>query len=502
MTKLILADSVTMPKEENSLNDDILTGTGWVSFQLMSSQGTRILVKLILARLLVPGYFGIVGMAVVFTGLFEAIGDLGLAAALTQFKKERLTRIHLDTAFWLSVLFSGLIFLILTFGIAPFAVWFYGEPSLQSVIPVLGLSVLLSPLSLIHRILLIRELNFKPLSLMDVGASFGSGIIAVLLALGGAGVWSIVSHNILSFALAVPVFWWVTPWRPRLNFSGKAFSEILGLGIYESLKRILLFLTKNFDYLVVGKLLGAEMLGFYTLAFIFTDTFRQRIMSILNKVMFPVYSRLENDMSAIKAYYLRVIKYNTLIITPIMLYLVFFADPLIPYLVGATWGPMIFPVRAMAVACIIHTIGGTTDSLLKGIGRFDLNFKVYLINTFLVTIPAFVIGINFWGINGAALAVVIYKISSRIIYQYYIRKYVRVYETDILRALIPAVTGWMGTIPIIVISYTFIPYYNMLIFIGASTAFFLFYFLAIYTFRRRELKYILDQLYLNKAKAK
>jgi O-antigen/teichoic acid export membrane protein len=421
--------------QKPSFGMKIMVGVGWNLTQLLAAQGTSFIVKLILARLLLPEHFGIVGMAVVFIGFFNAIGDLGLGAALIQFRQDRLQKIHLDTVFWISLFFNGILFLVIALAIAPFAAWFYDEPLLRLVIPVMGISVFLSPLSLVHRILLTRALRFKPLSLIAVTAAVVSGFFAIILALAGAGVWSIVFQSVLSALISLPLLWYATKWQPRLRYSKQAAKDVLGFGIYDALQRTSVYFSKNFDYLLVGKLLGAELLGIYTFAFLLTDTFRQQIMNALSKVMFPIYGRLQDDLVSIKRYYLEVIKFNTIFIMPFVVIFITLTQPLIYLLFGERWADSIFPIQAMAIASLIHAIGGTTDSVLKGIGRFDLNLKIFFLTTIIVDIPAYTVGTYFYGVNGIAVAIIISKFSSRVVYQYHIRKLINVSEVDIFHAV-------------------------------------------------------------------
>ena len=437
------------------LQHEIISGIGWSFAQLLVSQGFGFMTKLILARLLLPEHFGIIGMAIVFTGLINTINDLGMAAALIQFKQERLRRIHYDTVFWLSILFSLGTFVLLIVAIGPFAAWFYGEPMLTLVISVIGISVCLNPLNLVHRVQLTRELNFKALGIISSIGSVVAGVGAIALALMGAGVWSIVAQSVIATLVSIPLMWRTTRWWPRFQFSKAALRDVVGFGVYDALVRMAVFFTKNIDYLLIGWLLGAELLGIYTLAFLLTDTFRQQLMGVLNKVMFPVYGRLQDDITSVKTYYLQVIKYNTLVITPIMLLLLAFADPIVPWFFGEEWRQAIFPAQAMAVASIIHAVGGTSSGVLKGIGRVDLDFKIYVFNAVFIVVPAFYIGIYFYGICGAAIAVVIQKLSSRLIYQYYIRKLAQVYEWDIIQAAKPSFFGGILFLLVVFLSNLF-----------------------------------------------
>ncbi|HRY82217.1 MAG TPA: lipopolysaccharide biosynthesis protein [Candidatus Moranbacteria bacterium] len=413
----------------------IIKGITWNVFQLFADQGFSMLVKIILARLLLPEHFGIIGMAIIFSGFFSAISDAGLGAALIRFKKEKLEDIHYQTVFWSSLVFSGLLYFILIFGITPFAVWFYKEAILSIILPVIGISLILNSFNIIPKIILSRELNFKSLSIVSITSNLFGGIIAIILAFLGAGVWSIILQGLISGFISIPIFWYFIDWKPKFNFSKEALKDILGFGLYETGLNMLGYFTRNIDYLIVGKLLGASLLGIYTMAFTITDIFRQQIMGILNKIMFPVYGIMQDDFSKIKKYYLKVIKFNTIFLLPFLLPLIICTKPLILIIFGEKWILAEFPIQAMAVASIIHGISGTTDSVFKGIGKVNITFKISLIKIFIITIPSFVVLIYFFGINGAAIAVIAHKSIGRIIHQYYMKKIICVSELDILNVL-------------------------------------------------------------------
>ncbi len=425
---------------KNSLRQKILSGAGWNFFHLIAAQGIKFLVKLILARLLLPEHFGIVGMAVIITSLLEIFGDFGFTAALVQFSHKDLRKIHLDTAFWLSLLINGAIYSLLFFFITPLGAWFFQEPLLNSVIPVLGISICLSPLSLIHRVLLTRELRFKPLSLTESTASLASGIIAVLLALSDAGIWSLVLHTLLSTALAVPVFWFLVEWRPRFMFSREASKEILNFGVFFAAQRGLIFGTKYLDFIIIGKLVGAEALGAYTLAFLLTRKIRRHIISVLEKVMFPVYGRIKHEPARIKKYYLLTVKYYTLFIFPYLAILFFHAPVLVESLFGEIWLDAGLTVRLLCLAVAIEVTGGHPNSILKGMGMAKLGFKIYFLLTVFIALPGMTAGAYYFGLEGVAAVVVVYQFCARIIFHYYLKKIINVNLMNIFYAVLPGLS--------------------------------------------------------------
>lgn len=477
-----------------SIGRRIAAGAVWVALGLLAARGIGYVVQLVLARLLFPEAFGLIGMATVFTALIGSIGDLGLAAALIQLKEERLDEAHYDTAFWLSLGFNLCVFLVFAIGIGPVAASFYSQPLLRSVVPALSLVECLRSLGIIPIIRLTRDLKFRTLTFIEASASVVGGVAAVALALSGAGVWSMVAQALIAALLQLPVLWVVTRWRPRFRFSRQALSDVLGFSTFDMLQRVLSYLTNNVDYLLVGKLLGAEPLGVYTLAFVMTDTFRQQIMAVSNRVMFPVYGRLQDDADAVRGYYLKAIRYNSILVAGVMLVLAGFAHPIIRVILGPRWEAAAFPIQAMAVASIVHAIGGTTESVLKGLGRARLNFSLSFVKTMAVTIPAFAILITFYGINGAALAVVLHKTVSRLVYQHFMRRLIGVTERHILTAIRPTLLGLLVSAPILVALVATVDLYRpatlalaILLVSGAYAA-------AVYLPERRELHHMLRRL--------
>jgi teichuronic acid exporter len=432
----------------------LFNGVFWNGMSLFVSKGLTFLIQLILANLLVPEHFGIIGMALVFTNLLMVLGEMGMASALIQ-RKENITKhIHYHTAFWSSLLLNVVLYVLTLVLVAPFAVWFYDEPVLFGVIAVLSINMLLRSFMLIPEVLLTKQLNFRTIGLITIVSSVIGGISGILFAFSGFGVWSLVLMTLITSLTGVPIYWVTVKWRPSLQFSVQALRDIFGKGAFDTLQRFFSALSQNLDYLLIGRILDAQLLGFYTLAFIITDVFRQQIMSVLNKVLFPIYGKMQEDRGRIKLYYLQVIKFNTLAVVGVMLPLMVLAEPFIHVAVGEDWSRAVFPLQALAVASIVHSIGGSTDSVLKGLGEFQLNFRLFMIKTFLVTAPALLIGTYFFGINGAAVAVIAQKLFTRLLYQFYMRKLIRVKESDILRTLFPSLIGAAVILPVLWWIYT------------------------------------------------
>ncbi|HEX7119993.1 MAG TPA: lipopolysaccharide biosynthesis protein [Longimicrobiales bacterium] len=426
------------PAPAASLRTRVLRGAAWNFVATAVRGGAGFAVKLILARLLLPEHFGLVGMATVFTGFVTTLNELGLGAALIQRKDERLDPIHYDVAFWTTLASGAATFVVMTFVAAPFAARFYGEPLLEPLTVVLSIPLLLQPFALLYRIQLMRELDFRTIASVEAIAVTASGSIAVAVALAGGGVWSIACQSIVSTAVSIPLLRRARPWTPRACFSWTALREIAGFGVYVAGNNVFTFLAGNIDYLLIGKMLGSGALGAYSLAFVLVESLRNRLIRVLDGVMYPAYSRMQDEPAHLKRYYLTSIRFSAAAVFPLMTTLIVFAGPFVDHVVGPKWAATEAPLRILAVSAMVYCVGGTSASVLRGIGRPDLHFRIYVAKTLLITIPALVVGIRLAGINGAALAVVAHLAASRMIFQHYMRRFIGVTEREILAAVAPA----------------------------------------------------------------
>ena len=393
-----------------SLKNKIFDGVAWNAIGLVIDNGLSILVKLILARLLLPEDFGIIGFAFVFIGLVEVFGDLGMSAALIQRKNENLKPIDYDTAYWAGLVWGLVLFTMLSFVVSPIAADFFNESILISIIPVLSITLLLRPLWAVHVINITRELDFKRIVVPRNISKIFASVIAVLMALMGFGVWSLVFQSVVSEFLVVFIYLYVSTWRPKMRFSKDSMKNIFGFGLYTTGTKIFNYLTGNFDYLLIGKLLGASPLGNYTLGYTVTYLVRSKIMEVINKVFYPVYSKVQDNLVTVKRYYLKVIKYNCIIIYPMMIGIILLAEPLVLIGLGEKWREAIVPMQIMAAAGLVHLLTSSNTVLLRGIGKPKLELIFSVIKTLGVNIPLVTVGVIYYGIIGAATGLLIAKI--------------------------------------------------------------------------------------------
>src|SRR5690606_6899791 len=215
-------------KNVSSPKKQIISGVFWSSVQLGINQLFSFIVRLVLAKILFPEEFGVVGMATVFIGLVQVLNDLGIGAAIVQKKEESLRETHFHTSFWTGVIWSVFLYIVICLLVAPIASSFYNEPILKSLIPFLSLGILSSPVNLVHKAQLIKAMDFKKMAFIENISNLVSGVIAIVLAFMGAGVWSLAFNSVATIIVAMPLYFNATKWKPRFIWEKSAFKDVFG----------------------------------------------------------------------------------------------------------------------------------------------------------------------------------------------------------------------------------------------------------------------------------
>ncbi|MBE9585857.1 lipopolysaccharide biosynthesis protein [Mucilaginibacter sp. JRF] len=473
-----------MINEAKTDKQQIKTGIIWNAIQLIVNQSFTFIVKLVLLKLLLPSQFGIIGMATVFSGLMQVINDLGINAALVQRKDKELTRAHFDTAFWTGIIWSATLYIIVSFAVGPLAAYYYHEPMLNTIIPVISLAILINPVNLVHKAQLTRAMNFKRIALIDNTANILAGITAIGLALAGFGIWALVFNTVAIYAIAMPLYYKATGWLPKLQWNKQAFKDVFGFGAYTTGANVFTYFYNNIDYLLIGRLLGATLLGTYTFAFVVTDTFRSRIMAVVNNVMYPIYGKKQDDPELLKRYYLRVVQINCLFVFPIMLFFTIFADSFILQIFGEKWRSAIMPLRFLSISVMFQIMVSGNTALIRGLGKPGLDMKLQMIKA-AIFVPTLAYATIKFGIIGAAVAIVFNKFLLVVIAQYTFKYLltIKISTMELLQSLKPCLIALVAATGVGLLSN----YLHITFFVGAPLLF-ITYFALIWLFIGNELK--------------
>lgn len=411
-------------------------GVAWIGISRVVSQGFQWIVNVVLARLLFPKDFGVLGMAMVFTGLIATVNELGLSAALIQ--RKDLEDRHLNAAFWASLV-MGIMLWVVAAVASPLVAAFYRAPIVQPVMIVSAIGFVIGPISVVHRAMLDRTLAFNKLAAVEIGGILLGGISSLVLALLGWGIWSLVVGNLLREAGMVVVGWYVNRWRPAWHFDFASFRELFRFGGNVAGTNIVNYARENADYLLVGRLLGVTQFGYYSMAYRLITWPLRNISWLVTRVAFPAFSNIQDDLPRLRRGYLRSVSYISLITFPMLVGLIAVAPELIRTIYTVKWAPAILPIQILCVAGLFKSVGTTVGSIIKSRGRADIELKWNLV--YLVLSIVFVLfGIPF-GIVGVATSITILFVLATPIIQGISNHLIDLSWKEYLKALRPATLG-------------------------------------------------------------
>jgi O-antigen/teichoic acid export membrane protein len=332
---------------------------------------------------------------------------MGISSAIIQ--KKDLDQKNLSSIFWFNLLI-GLLAMSITVIAAPLIAHFYSQKSLSTILTVMSVSFLFTTLSVVQNSLLIKEIKFKKLALLEIISTLSSSLIGISLAYLGYGVWSLVWQNI-SITLIYTLLIWITEnWRPELHFRWKDIKPLIGFSANLSGFNFLNYFSRNADNLLIGKFLGVTALGHYNLAYTIMLFPLSNISLVLSKVMFPALSKIQFDNSKFKLFYTKSTKYIAFVSFPLMLGLFAVADELVLVVFGTKWIPVIFLIKVLSSIGLLQSIVSTVGSIYLAKGQTGLMFRWGTFSSIIVVI-AIVIGLK-WGINGVAIC---YAIATLLI---------------------------------------------------------------------------------------
>lgn len=392
----------------SELRQKTIRGVGWSIISLVGRQGGTFIVTIILVRLLSPQEFGLLAMVTVLTSFANIFGELGFSAALVH--KQDVQPVHLSSVFWLN-LGIGLLLTLVFVGLAPLIAGFYQEPILVPLTMFLSLNFVIGSFNIVQNTLLTKALDFHILSKVEISAVIISGIIAILMAYTGFGVWSLATQSVVATFVTAVLLWSLGNWRPSFVFNWSAIQELLGFSMSLFGSKLLNYWVRNLDYLLIGRLLGTGPLGIYTRAYELMLMPLTTVSRVISRVMFPALSQIQGEKERVKRAYLQVTRIIALITFPMMLGLLVTAEPFVLTLFGPRWAEMIPLVQIFSVVGMLQSIGTLNGNLYLSQGRADLQFKVGLV-VHIVPLLGIIIGLR-WGILGVAIG---YAIGSFLIW--------------------------------------------------------------------------------------
>jgi teichuronic acid exporter len=377
-----------------SLKIKTLHGVSWSVIDNIASSGISFLVGIVLARILSPAEFGILGMITVFIAVSNSIVDSGFSNALI--RKNDAKNIDYNTVFYFNLLLGCLLYLILFISANAISL-FFKEPLLIPVIRVMGLILIINATSIIHRTLMVKNVDFKTQTKVSLISSITSGIIGIGMAVYGFGVWSLVGQQVSRQFLNTFFLWIYNTWRPAREFSKQSFKELFGFGSKLMVSGLIDTMYKNIYYLIIGKFYSAAQLGQYTRAEQFNMVFSSNLTSVVQRVSYPVFSSIQDESERLKQAYRNIIKTTMLVTFACMLGLAAVAKPLVLILVGEKWLPAVEFIQILCFAEMLYPLHAINLNMLQVKGRSDLFLKLEILKKLIGMIPI-ALGI-FYGIK-------------------------------------------------------------------------------------------------------
>lgn len=383
-----------------SLVKQTLTGIAWASVSRATAQVASFLVTLLLARMLVPADFGLLGMAAVLSGFLGLLGELGLGAALVQ--RADLDEKHRSSAFWLSV-GAGFVLALALALLAPAIAAFYREPRVMLVVQVLAVDFVIAPLRSVQTALLSRAMAFRALAVVEIASVLLSSAVGVGLALRGYGVWALVARQLCSSGVQTVALWLLSSWRPAFSVDRQALKELWRFSSHLLGFGVLNYWARKADDLMIGRVLGTGALGLYSRAYGLMMLPLTEITGVFGKVMFPMLSRIQHDKQRTKAIYLRALSAISLVTFPLMLVLMVASKPLVLVMYGEKWLGMVPTLQIYCVVGAYQSIATTVGWIYQSQGRTDWLLRWGIVASALI-VAAIGIGVSFGSIEAVAIA--------------------------------------------------------------------------------------------------
>ena len=385
-----------------SLKKQVILGVKWSTFSSISLALFALIKISVLTRFLDKADFGLIALVTFVLGFMNLFNEMGLTSAILH--KQKISKQEYGSLYWLNILIGIIIYLILLL-ITPIISGFYEQPELSILIPLLGLNLIITSVGGMFRTIEQKDLNFKQITLIEVGAAFVSLMLAIYLAVMGYGVYSLIYSALLQFTIT-NVLYLIMGLKKHgllIHFKLKETKPFLKIGMYQVGGQIVNVFNKDLDILIIGKMFTPELLGGYSLAKQLVMRPTQVLSPLLSKVASPTLAKFQNNIVELKRNYLRLINIIASINIPVYVFLVIFTPWIVTMLYGDGYENIVILVRILSIYMIIRIVGSPVGSLVIAKGRTDIEFYWNLF-TIAVTPLCLYIGTKF-GVIGAAIGI-------------------------------------------------------------------------------------------------
>ena len=417
---------------ENNLKGQTITGVFWSAVERFSLQGVQFVFSIIMARILAPADYGVVALLLVFLQISQIFIDCGFTNSLIQ-KNDRDDSDY-STVFYFNIVISFLFYIIL-FICAPYISNFYDLKILSPILRISAITLVINSLCTVHKTRFTIEINFKSQSKISLLAATVSGIVGIILAYNGSGVWSLVYQSIVNSIITTFLYYYFSRWYPCKRFSLFSFKKLFSFGSNLMLSSLLHRIYYNLYSLVIGKQFSPADLGYFNKAEQLAIFPSNNINSIISRVAFPILSKIQDDNTRLASAYRQYIKYTSLIIFPLMTGLAALADPVIEIMLTDKWINAVPLLQILCLDWMFDHICLINANVLYVKGRSDIVLKLEIIKKSIATLILF-LSIPF-GIIGICWGKVLYSLIATYLNTIYTRKFIGLSFTTQMKDIIP-----------------------------------------------------------------
>ncbi len=395
-----------------SLKQKAFSGILWKFIEQASVGIAGFVISIVLARLLSPSDYGLIGMLSVFIALSSTIVESGFGSALIQ-KRDR-TAMDMNTVFLFNVFISVVCYLILYLS-APFIAGFYKTPLLIPILKVLGLNIIINSFNSIQRTQLQIKIDFKTSAKVSFTGLVAGGIVAVVLAYKGFGVWSLVAQSLTNALITTVAFWFYSAWRPSLAFSFDSLKSLFRFGSKLLLGGVYAISLNNMYDIIIGKVYKSEELGIYTRANQLPSLISTVLNTVINSVTFPLMSAVNDDRERMVNIYGKMLSMTAFVVFPVMTLLAILSKPFVSVVLTDKWIAIVPLMQCLCFVRMLTPVSALNLNILNAAGRPDLFLKTDLykfpliVLNMVITIP---LGIKYVAIGSMVVTILGYFINT------------------------------------------------------------------------------------------
>ncbi len=409
-----------------------ITGLKWSFTDNAVNQIIQFAIGLVLARLLGPNEFGIIGMSLVFIAISETLVNSGLGSALI--RKQKCTEADYNTMFYTNI-GMGIVSFIIVFFAAGAISRYFSNTELFLLVRIMAINLIINSYGMVETAILTRNLDFKRQTKITLISNVFSGAIGIGMAIMGYGYWSLAARTLCQNFFRVIMLHASSDWKPRIMYSLESFKELFGFGVKLLGAGLIDTIYKNIYKLVIGKYFSVADLGYYTRAELFMNLPSQNIEITTQRVTYPVLSSLAGDDVILKTAYKKLIRLSFYISSTLMLLMIINAREIVLILLGANWAPTIPYLKIICISGMLFSLHSLNLNMLNAKGRSDLFLRLEIIKKILI-IPVIIIGVHY-GMLVLLWGMVINSFFSYLLNSMYSAKLIDYPTTEQLSDIVP-----------------------------------------------------------------